>query len=341
APRGNARDLHQHTPLPNPGSGGTGGNGGRGGNGGGGGGGGWHGGGGGSGGGNPGNFYGAGGGGGSGYAAAADAGVSEATLLPGVQHGNGKAVISFRFATSTSLVADTTTPLFGHAVTLTATVDSANPLAATPGGSVTFSDGNTSLATVPLEAGKAAFTTSALRPGLHPISASYTPDADHTASTTGQPAEVTVGFSRPCITTASRGPLTVAAGQAVCIGPGGSQSGPVTVRPGGALAVSNGQITGPVSADGALAVSVCGSRVTGPLSVRTTSGSVLIGAGPDAQAPDCAGNTITGPVSLVGNTGGVEFSADRVTGPLGCEANDPAPHVSDVTVVGPRSGQCR
>ncbi|WP_371619314.1 Ig-like domain-containing protein [Streptomyces sp. NBC_00454] len=338
---GDASDIDQNTGLPNPGSGGTGGNGGRGGNGGGGGGGGWHGGGGGSGGGNPGDFYAAGGGGGSGYAAAAEAGVSEADLLSGVQHGNGKAVISFRFATSTSLVADTSTPLFGHAVALTATVDSANPLAATPGGSVTFSDGTTPLATVPLEAGKAVFTTSALRPGLHPISASYTPDADHTASTTGQPAGVAVGFSRPCITTASHGPLTVASGQSLCIGSGGSQSGPVTVRPGGALAVTDGQITGPVSADGALAVAVCGSKVTGPLGIRTTSGSVLIGAGPDSQVSDCAGNTITGPVSLVGNTGGVEFSADRVTGPLGCESNAPAPHVSDVTVLGPRSGQCR
>ncbi|WP_330300095.1 Ig-like domain-containing protein [Streptomyces sp. NBC_00503] len=337
---GDASDIDQNTGLPNPGSGGTGGNGGRGGNGGGGGGGGWHGGGGGSGGGNPGEFYAAGGGGGSGYAAAAEAGVSEAGLFSGVQHGNGKAVVSFRFATSTSLVADTSTPLFGHSVALTATVDSANPLAATPGGSVTFSDGTTPLATVPLEAGKAVFTTSALRPGLHPISASYTPDADHTASTTGQPAGITVGFSRPCITTASHGPLTVASGQSLCIGSGGSQSGPVTVRPGGALAVSDGQITGPVSADGALAVSVCGSKVTGPLSVRTTSGSVLIGAGPGSQFSDCAGNTITGPVSLVGNTGGVEFSADRVTGPLGCEANAPAPHVGDVTVLGPRSGQC-
>ncbi|MER5729847.1 Ig-like domain-containing protein [Streptomyces sp. NPDC002138] len=314
-PGGNASDIDQYTGLPNPGSGGTGGNGARGGNG--------------------------GGGGGSGYAAPATAGVQDASLLPGIQHGDGKAVLSFRFGTSTSLVADTSTPLFGHAVALTATVDSANPLAATPGGSVTFSDGATPLATVPLAAGTARFTTSALRPGAHRISAAYTADADHTASATAQPAELTVGFSRPCTTTASRGPLTVAAGQSLCIGPGGSQTGPVTVRPGGALAVSDGRIAGPLSADGALAVSVCGSRLTGPVGVRATSGSVLIGAGPDAGAVDCAGNTLTGPVSVVGNTGGVELSADRITGPLSCEANAPAPRVVATTVVGPRSGQCR
>ncbi|MGW6709257.1 Ig-like domain-containing protein [Streptomyces sp. NPDC054956] len=341
-PGGNGSDIDQYTGQPNPGSGGTGGNGGRGGNGGGGGGGGWKGGGGGSGGGNPGNLYGAGGGGGSGHAAEAAAGVSEAALVAGVRHGNGKAVLSFRYGTSTTLTADTTTPLFGHSVALTATVDSANPAAGTPAGSVTFTDGTTPLATVPLDAGRARFTTSALRPGTHRISASYTPDADHTGSVTDQPADITVGFSRPCITTASRGPLTVGAGQSVCIASGGSQSGPVTVRPGGALSVSNGQITGPVSADGALAVSVCGSTVTGPLSVRGTGGSVLIGSDPAAGpgAADCQGNALTGPVSLEANTGGVEFSADRVVGPLRCEANEPAPHVSGTTVTGPRSGQC-
>ncbi|WP_330334484.1 Ig-like domain-containing protein [Streptomyces sp. NBC_00536] len=335
---GDAGDIDQNTGLPNPGSGGSGGNGGRGGNGGGGGGGGWHGGGGGSGGGNPGNFYGAGGGGGSGYAAPAEAGISEASLLGGVQHGDGKAVLSFRYGTSTTLAVDTATPLFGHAVALTATVTgSESPTAASPGGTVTFSEGGTPLATVALQAGQARFTTSALRPGTHRISASYAPDADHTASSTGEPTDINVGFSRPCITTASHGPLTVAAGESVCIASGGSQSGPLTVRPGGALSVSNGRVTGPVTAGGALAVSLCGSTLTGPVSVRNTSGAVLIGSG----SPDCEGNTLTGPVSLDANTGGVDVSGDRVVGPLRCEANNPAPHLTATTVTGPRSGQCQ
>lgn len=342
APGGNASDIDQHTGQPNPGSGGTGGNGGRGGNGGGGGGGGWFGGGGGSGGGNPGNLYGAGGGGGSGYAAPAEAGVSEASLEPGVQHGDGKAVVSFRYGTSTTLTTDTTTPLFGHAVALTATVTGAENPAAAPGGSVTFSEGTTPLATVGLDGGRARFTTSALGPGTHRISATHTPDADHTASSTGEPAEVTVGFSRPCITTDHRGPLTVAAGESLCIASGGSQSGPLTVRPGGALSVSDGRVTGPFSADGALAVSLCGSTLTGPVGVRNTSGSVVIGSAEDAgAAPVCAGNAFSGPVTLEANTGGVEFSGGRVVGPLRCEANEPAPRVTATTVVGPRSGQCR
>ncbi|WP_407835520.1 hypothetical protein ACE1OC_02185 [Streptomyces sp. DSM 116496] len=193
----------------------------------------------------------------------------------------------------------------------------------------------------PHPGGQARFTTSPLRPGTHRISASYAPDADHTGSSTGEPTDVTVGFSRPCITTDHRGPLTVAAGESLCIASGGSRNGSLTVRPGGALSVADGSVTGPFSADGALAVSLCGSTLTGPVGVRTTSGSVVIGSAADAGAdPVCAGNVINGPVTLEANTGGVEFTDGRITGPLRCEANEPAPRVTGTTVAGPRSGQC-
>ncbi|WP_078621867.1 Ig-like domain-containing protein [Streptomyces sp. NRRL S-244] len=329
-------DTDPNTGLPNPGSGGPGGNGGRGGNGGGGGGGGYFGGAGGSGGGNPGNLYGAGGGGGSGFAAPS---ATDVSLLRGVNRGDGKAVVSFRYGTTLSLTADTATPLFGHTVTLTAAVGPAHPAAGTPGGTVTFSDGTNRLATLPLTGGRAEFRTSALRPGAHPVTATYSGDPAYEASAAAEATEVTVGFSRPCITTAHRGPLTVAGGESVCIAAGGSQSGPVTVRSGGALAVTGAEITGPVSGDGALAVAICGSKLTGPVTIGRTTGSVLIGSN-DATA-GCAGNTVRGPVSLNANTGGVEVSDTTVVGPLSCDANVPAPQQSGNTVEGPRSGQCR
>ncbi|MCX4524201.1 MULTISPECIES: Ig-like domain-containing protein [unclassified Streptomyces] len=328
-------DIDPNTGLPNPGSGGPGGSGGRGGNGGGGGGGGYFGGGGGSGGGNPDNLYAAGGGGGSSYAAPS---LTDAALLAGVNRGHGKAVVSFRYGTALTLTADTSAPLFGHSVTFTATVTPANPAAGTPSGTVTFSDGATRLATVPLEAGRARFTTGARRPGTHALAAAYAGDVTHAASASAEPAEVTVGFSRPCITTPRHGALTVASGESLCIASGGSQTGPVTVRPGGALAVTDAAITGPVSGDGALAVAVCRSKLTGPVSVTRTTGYALIGS---EQSSYCAGNTFTGPVTVDGNTGGVELSANRITGPLRCEGNEPAPHQSGNTVIGPRTGRCR
>ncbi|QES46774.1 hypothetical protein DEJ50_01805 [Streptomyces venezuelae] len=330
-------DIDPNTGLPNPGSGGPGGNGSRGGNGGGGGGGGWFGGGGGSGGGNPDNLPGAGGGGGSGYAAPTATGVS---LRPGVNPGNGRAVVTFRYGSSVRVVPDTVAPLFGHPVTFTATVDPGNPGAGTPTGTVEFRDGPVLLAEVPLEDGRARFRTGALRPGSHAITARFGGDPAFEPAATAEPAGVTVGFSRPCLTGPQAGSLTVAAGESLCLAAGATWTGPVRVKPGGALAVSQARITGPVSADGALALRFCGSAVTGPVGVQRTGGPVRIGAGADTPE-GCAGNTLTGPVTLEGNTGGVELVAGRITGPLRCEANVPAPQLSGTTVTGPRSGQCR
>ncbi|MEY9947899.1 Ig-like domain-containing protein [Kitasatospora sp. GAS1066B] len=357
-------DLDPITGEPDPGSGGTGGNGGAGGPGGGGGGGGWHGGGGGSGGGNPGYFPGAGGGGGSSYAEPAATGVS---LLQGVNQGNGKAVVSFQYGTSVSLTSDTATPLFGHSVTVTATVAPAAPAEGTPTGSVTFSDGTTTLATVPLSGGRASFTTSKFQPGDHGITATYGGDPNFTASSAAQPADVTVGFSEPCITE-HHGKLTVASGQSLCMAPGGEQDGPVTVRPGGALAVSGTRINGPVSVNGAAALTVCQSTLSSPLGVNGTTGFVLIGSD-QGDTTGCAGNTVEAPVSLNGNTGGMEvsgntlqapvtitgnsgsgllpdqtvpeFEGNVVGGPLSCDGNAPTLWQTGNTVDGPKSGQCR
>ncbi|MFE5807095.1 Ig-like domain-containing protein [Streptomyces sp. NPDC056491] len=355
-------DIDPNTGQPNPGSGGPGGNGARGGNGGGGGGGGYFGGGGGSGGGNPDNLYGAGGGGGSGFAAPA---ATDVSLLPGVNRGNGRAVVSFRYTATLTVAADTAAPLFGHPVTLTAAVSAGGQV--TPGGTVTFFDGTTPLATVPLDGGRALLRTAALRPGPHAITASYGGDTSHAPGATAVPSEVTVGFSRPCITTARVGTLTVAAGQALCIASGGSQTGPVKVAPGGSLAVTDARVTGPVSAEGALAVTICHSRLTGPVSVTGSTGHVL--AGSDREAAGCGGNTFQGPLTLEGNTGGLQasantvtgpvridgnsgngplpdagapaFRANQVTGPLRCEGNAPELVHTGTLVQGPRSGQCR
>ncbi|MFC5885526.1 Ig-like domain-containing protein [Kitasatospora aburaviensis] len=357
-------DYDNWTGLYNPGSGGSGGNGARGGNGGGGGGGGWFGGAGGSGGGNPGNLYGAGGGGGSSFAAPT---ATDVSLLQGVNHGDGRAVVSFRYDTTVTLAADTAVPLFGHPVTLTATAAPANSTAPAPSGTVTFSDGTTALATVPLTDGRASFTTAALRPGAHPITATYGGDPGH-APGGATPLAVTVGFSEPCLTGAHHGPLTVEADRALCIAAGGSQDGPVTVRPGGALAVSDADLRGPVSSDGALALAVCGATVQGAVTVRGSTGYVRIGSAP-ADTDDCAGNEIHGPLTVDANTGGVRISGNTVTapvritdnsgsgllptdavptlqantvsGPLRCEGNEPELHQSGNTTRAPRSGQCR
>jgi hypothetical protein len=128
------------------------------------------------------------------------------------------------------------------------------------------------------------------------------------------PGTLTVSYTRPCLTRVQAGPLTVTAGQAICIGEGGTLAGPVTVQPGGALDVEDGRVTGPVTAVGASGIRLCGAIVTGPLSVAASTGLVLVGG--DAATGRCDGNTINGPVTFTDNRGGVELNGNVVTGPV-------------------------
>ncbi|MEU6985665.1 hypothetical protein ABZ946_19890 [Streptomyces sp. NPDC046324] len=127
------------------------------------------------------------------------------------------------------------------------------------------------------------------------------------------------------------GPLTVRAGESLCLAAGAQQYGPVRMEPGAALAASNAVPTGGLSADGALALSLCGVRVTGPLTVRGTTGPLVL----------CEGGSVTGPVTFESNTGGITLADTTVTGPLRCEGNTPAPETTGITVRGPRHGQWR
>lgn len=243
----------------------------------------------------------------------------------------------------------------------------ANPGAGTPTGSVTFSDGTTELATVPLDGGTATFTTGKFQPGTHSLTATYSGDPTFTAGSTAAPTDVSVGFSQPCLTH-HEGALTVAAGQSLCLAPGGTQNGPVEVQPGGALAVSGAEVNGPVSAARALALTICHSTLDAPVTLTATSGFVLLGEGA-GEGTSCAGNVFKAPLTLDGNTGGMEVSSNTtaasvtvdgnsgsglpvedvvpefedngVGGPLRCTGNAPTLAQSGNTVSGPRTGQCK
>jgi hypothetical protein len=145
---------------------------------------------------------------------------------------------------------------------------------------------------------------------------------------------LTVAYSRPCLSGPSAGPLRVAAGEAVCIGAEGTQTGPVTVAPGGSLDVEGGRITGPVTASGAAVVRICGATITGPLTITGSTGLVLVGG------EGCAPNTIVGAVRVTGNAGGVELNGNRIVGPLRITGNEIGRvHASGNAVTGPVSVQ--
>jgi hypothetical protein len=81
-------------------------------------------------------------------------------------------------STATALTSSLDPSVFGQPVTFTATVTPSGPT-----GSVQFSDGVNSLATVTVSGGTASFTTSTLAVGTHFITATYSGDANFTGST--------------------------------------------------------------------------------------------------------------------------------------------------------------
>jgi hypothetical protein len=125
---------------------------------------------------------------------AKDAGSTSAALTQVVQ-----------IATSTTTVVSSANPsAFGGSVTFTASV-ATNGGAAT--GMVTFSDGTTVLGTAVVNAGSAAFSTSALAVGAHSITAAYAGDAN---DGTSQSAVLTeqVQQAGPVTVTSSANPST-------------------------------------------------------------------------------------------------------------------------------------
>jgi len=97
--------------------------------------------------------------------------------------GNDVVITAQLFSTTTTLMSSLNPSLTGQQVTFTATVTkSGGP--GTPTGTVTFFDGSTPLATVPVNgSGVATFSTSSLGVGAHSITATYNGDANFATST--------------------------------------------------------------------------------------------------------------------------------------------------------------
>jgi hypothetical protein len=244
---------------------------------------------------------------------------------------------------------------FGDTLTLRASVTANPPSLATPTGSVTFAEGADVLAAdVPLGPGGASVELGALRPGEHTFTATYGGGTNFQGSSGSTTVSV---VCRTTITGSVASPLTVK--RSTCIQPGARIEGPITVKPGAALAVDDARIDGPITANGAKAILVCAARVGGGLTIKGTQRFLVIGD----EASGCDGNRINGPVSLAKNAGPVALEHNRIGGwtsvsdGLGesliadneifgwfsCRRNSPPPSNggSSNEVSGYREGQCR
>ena len=151
--------------------------------------------------------------------------------------------------------------------------------------------------------------------GSQTLTVNFTPTDTTDYTSASASTTLTVGFTQSCITTTYNGSLTIAKGQALCIGTGGKVTGSVSVSPGGSLWVDGGSIGGSLSSSGASALSMAGATLTGSLSVTGSTGPVVVGG------PSGSGVTIGGSVSITSNTKGVTFDNDHVTGSLSISAN--------------------
>ncbi len=114
-------------------------------------------------------------------------------LYTGCGGSGSSATTTGAVVTTTTLTSSSASPAWASAVTLQAKV-AASKGAGSPTGTITFMDGSTVLATVPLANGSASYTTSSLPLGEQSITAQYSGDSNNFTSTSAA-ASVDVNLS--------------------------------------------------------------------------------------------------------------------------------------------------
>jgi YVTN family beta-propeller protein len=148
--------------------------------------------------------------------------------------------------------------------------------------------------------------------GTYPITCVTGPLASSNYTFAFVPGVLTVTYTSACFTGIYVHPITVAAGQSICIGPNATVLGTITVQPGGALDIEGATILGRVLSTGATDLRVCDSWIAGEISATWSTGLVTIG---DANQ-NCGGDNILGLVTLTSNTAGVEVADGVIYGKL-------------------------
>ena len=149
--------------------------------------------------------------------------------------------------TTTNLVVTVNPSVYGQSISFTARVAAVAPGTGTPTGSVTFSDGSTTLSTVTLTAGAATYTTTKLVTGQHAITALYNGSSTFAISTSAALTQTVNQDDTSTVVTASANPSVF--GQSVTFtatvkaaSPGsGTPSGTVTFY-GGSTAIGTGTL---------------------------------------------------------------------------------------------------
>jgi Ca2+-binding RTX toxin-like protein len=221
-------------------------------------------------------------------------------------------------STTTALVSSPNPSVYGQPVTITAAVTPVAPGAGTPTGCVTFLDGSTPLAMVPLTGGSASFTTTCLLHGTHVLTAVFAGSTNFSGSTSS-------GLTQTVKHVALEpDPLTPSSNDLVVGGTPGDDVISITSQPGSQLGVSiretNGdlfQLQGSCSAGVARVIVFGGpgndnvsvaSNVTLPALLFGGSGNDTLtgGGGPSVLVGGPGNNVLIGGLArnlLIGGTG--------------------------------------
>ncbi|MEA2901675.1 MAG: hypothetical protein QOH36_1562 [Actinomycetota bacterium] len=162
--------------------------------------------------------------------------------------------------------------------------------------------------------------------------------AENAGGTDAFVAKVAGPFASPqCTQTVTGdvvGPLTVNAGQSLCV-TNARVAGGIAVNAGGAVRVVNSSLSQGIVATGPVAFSVCGSQISGPPSIPG-KGVMVTGATGTPRVGDpssgCGLNRVAGDVTLNGNTVGLVLGSNIVSGNVTVNNNSGATVVRANTV---------
>ena len=274
----------------------------------------------------------------------------------------GRASVSVGPATSTVTVAATpSNPVFGHSVTLKATVAVTAPGSTSTAGTHVLRRRRGRTRHLRRQRGSGHYGHHAVDRRPARVTARYSGTPALSPSTSVALA-VTVGYGSPCATGTTPGSVTVGKGQIFCAGPSARINGSITVQAGGSLSLTGAVVGGGITANSPAAVTICGSTLRA-LSLAGAKGFVLVGDG----AADCPADSMAGPSpspttsagsswpatrsaarSVTGNSGAGPLPgqpvpivrSDVVGGSLTCSSNAPTVDDSGNKVSGATSGQC-
>ncbi|MCO5306562.1 MAG: Ig-like domain repeat protein [Microthrixaceae bacterium] len=256
-----------------------------------------------------------------------------------------------RAATATVVTSSANPSTLGQTVTLHAVVSRTNPGPGTPGGSVEFFDGTTSLGTAVIDVTGAAELDVSPTVGSHPITALYAGDVSFGGSTSGVLDQVVVAAPlSPTTTELTSGPNPTTVGEQVVLT---AQVDAEAGTPGGTVEFREGTtILGAVTVDGTgAAVLTTSSLSVGEHHITAVYGGDADHAGSTSDpvtqivqdAPTCTPleriHSVNG-VATLASGGSLSVHLDRVTVPFfgslwvgNVEYRDRSPRVRIVSLV--------